>query len=77
MLRNEVELVTQERERLVGRAVVDDDHLVLGVVEVEERTNRLANQSRLVIGRNDNADGNGEAGERERAEVLGAGLAHA
>ena len=57
-LRVEVELKTRDEllERVVGRAVVDDDDLEIRVLELQQRFHRGHDRLRLVVGGHDEAD---------------------
>src|SRR5512146_2585639 len=56
--RLEVELALEHGEGVVGRAVVDDGHLVLRVVDLHERPGRLGDDRRLAVDGRDDADRN-------------------
>ena len=57
-------------ERVVCRAVVDDDHLELGVVEIEKRPDRVRQRDRLVEGGKQHADRRREPRRTEHVEIL-------
>ena len=69
----EVEGLAQTLERVVGRAVVHDDDLELRIVEREERRDGRLDDRALVVGADDDADGDREARRTQRL-VVGAAL---
>ena len=70
LVRLELEDVAQTLERAVRRAVVDDDHLVLGIVEGEDGLDGRDDRRRLVVRGDDDADRDREARRREGLVVL-------
>ena len=75
--RLEVELAFEHLERAVGRSVVDDDHLELGIVEGEHRPHGDQDHPFLVVGGHDHAHRRREPRVAEHAEVLRQRLAAA
>ena len=75
--RHEVELVDETLEGVVGRAVVDDDHLELRVVDREQRANRVRKTGALVVRGNEDADPRREPGAGERVDVVDLALSAA
>ena len=74
LCRLEREVLTQPLERAVRRAVVDDDHLELGVVLRQERADRRGDAGLLVERCEDHRHRDREAGARDRPVVLGRAL---
>ena len=74
LVRLELEGHAQLLERAVARAVVDHDHLVLRVLEGEQRLDRGHDHGLFVVRGGDDADRNGEARARECLVVLAPAL---
>ncbi len=71
----QLESGAQHREGLVGGAVVDDHHLVLGIVDLKKRVRRDDCDRRLVVHRRD--DGRGDRQPRLANELVVVGTATA
>lgn len=70
----ELECIAEAIQRPVVRPVVHDDHLELGVVEIEQRAHRRDDRRLFVVRGDDHAHGDREPRFREHVVVLTRGL---
>ena len=75
--RHEAQRLDEPGERVVGRAVVDDDHLEVGIVDLEQRADGVRHADALVVGGDDDADARREPRRGEQVEVVARSLAEA
>ena len=65
----QVEVVDEHLEGVIRRAVIDDDDLMCGIVEVQEVLRGVDDDGRLVVRRHDNGDRHGEVGFGDAIEL--------